>query len=135
MIIIIILMDRETGRTSTQILRFSVKSVIKLNTEIDTGARKGPTEKSGVSPARSRRCKGERTSQMSLKPTGFGKAKRAMNPSQKNCLYGTHFLTRERRGGDDCTAVLCWQLPSNRLFDNEKAFFNVVYITAWTTVI
>ena len=33
MIIIIILMDRETGRTSTQILRFSVKSVVKLNTE------------------------------------------------------------------------------------------------------
>ena len=73
MIIIIILMDRETGRTSTQILRFSVKSVVKLNTEIDTGARQGPTEKSGASPARSRRCKGEQASKMSLKRQVLGR--------------------------------------------------------------
>ena len=38
-----------------------------------TGARKGPTEKSGASPARSRRCKGERTSQMSLKRPVLGR--------------------------------------------------------------
>ena len=52
----------------------------------------------------------------------FGKAKRAANPSQKNCLYWIHFLTRERRGGDDCGFVLT-QLPSDRLFVKEKTFF------------
>ncbi len=47
---------------------FPVKSKLKFNTTINTGARKGPTEKSGASPARSRRCKGERASSVSLKP-------------------------------------------------------------------
>lgn len=38
----------------------------------------------GVSPARSRRCKEEQPSFMSLAKAG--KAKEAMNLSQKNCL-------------------------------------------------
>ena len=65
----------------------------------------------------------------------FWEGEASDEPKSEELPVWTHFLTRERRGGDDCTAVLCWQLPSNRLFDNEKAFFNVVYITAWTTVI
>ena len=73
MIIIIILLDRETGKVSTQIRPFPVKSVLKLNRVYYAGARKGPTEKSGASPARSRRCKGERTSHMSLKRQVLGR--------------------------------------------------------------
>ena len=65
-------MDKETGKASTQILWFPVKSV-KTEYNKLTGARKGPTEKSGASPARSRRCKGERTSQMSLKRPVLGR--------------------------------------------------------------
>ena len=57
----------------TQIRPFPVKSVLKLNTMNNTGARKGPTEKSGENPARSRRCKGERTSKMSLKQKVLGR--------------------------------------------------------------
>ena len=47
-------------------------------------------EKSGETPARSRRCNEERRCNMSLYPIGMGRRSEAMNPSQKNCLTDNH---------------------------------------------
>ncbi len=85
----------------------------KIN-NVGVGALRGLIGKTGVMPARSRHCNGERTQVYATGTKVLGRFGRVMIQSQENCLFKNHRVTHERWGGDYVQSVLflpgCQQL-------------------------